>query len=290
MLTGGYYNTGTVSVAAGATAVTGAGTDWAGTIRAGDILWIAGVSCRIAAVTAAGALTLAYPWPGPAASAKAYEIWRQPAEISIGEQLRGLIDLLGSGNAAALAALEGAPRKLPVFTGGGTMGLADLTDAARAVLALPGAAGAKIPVVTGAGTAALRDIVGAVGQSGGVPNGAIVEAGSNSGGAYWRFAGGFQVCVIAERSVAHNGADANQLRGSWSYALPFAAVPAVFWSLNPARSTGTTVDRLRLGNIWTEASVTGVNLYGTRQQSAPAWAAGDVLSGIDLLAVGRWHA
>ncbi|OWJ69815.1 hypothetical protein CDV50_15960 [Haematobacter massiliensis] len=291
MLMTRHYATGTVSVAAGGTTVTGAGTGWAGAIRAGDVLWIAGITCRIASVNSATSLTLARPWPGPAASGAAYEVWLTPDDVLYGEATRQLIDMLDEGALSALSGVSMAVDRVPYFDGPGTAATATLTAAARAILGLSGAVGAaKIPVVTGTGTAALRDIVGVAAQSGGVPAGALIETGSNSNGAYWRFAGGLQLCVVGERSVSHNGADNNQLRGSWSYALPFSAVPAVFWSLNPARQTPGNVDRARLANIWTESFTTGVNLYALKQQSAAAWAAGDVLSGIDLVAVGRWHA
>ncbi|WP_290688680.1 MULTISPECIES: hypothetical protein [unclassified Haematobacter] len=290
MLMTRHYAQGTVTVSAGGTAVTGSGTGWAGAIRAGDVLWIAGITCRIASIESATSLTLARPWPGPAASATPYEIWLTPDDVLYGEATRQLIDMLDAGALSALSDVTMAPDRVPYFNGAATAATTNLTPAARAILALAGAAGAKIPVVTGAGTAALRDVVGTVAQASGVPTGAIIETGSSGNGSWWRFAGGLQVCIVGERSVAHNGADNNQLRGSWPFPAQFSAVPAVFWSLNPARQTAGNVDRMRLGNIWMEAFLGSVNLYGARQASAPAWASGDVLSGLDLIAVGRWHA
>ena len=59
------YSTGTLSVGAGSTSVTGVGTSWATAgIRPGDILIAAGSSVPVAAVGGNVALTLARPWPG----------------------------------------------------------------------------------------------------------------------------------------------------------------------------------------------------------------------------------
>ena len=245
MLMTRHYAQGTVTVSAGSTVVTGVGTGWAGAIRAGDVLWIAGITCRIASIGSASSLTLARPWPGPAASAAPYEIWLTPDDVLYGEATRQLIDMLDDGALSALSDVTMAPDRVPYFNGAATAATTNLTPAARAILALTGAAGAKIPVVTGAGTAALRDVVGTVAQASGVPIGAIVETGSTANGTYWRFAGGLQVCIVAERSVSHNGADANQLRGSWTFPATFSSIPAVFWGLNPSRQTAGNADRAR---------------------------------------------
>lgn len=69
-----YYNTGTVSVANGATAVTGVGTAWANQIKASDYFRRAGLSVRVASVTDNTHLTLAENWPGTTLSGSAYEI------------------------------------------------------------------------------------------------------------------------------------------------------------------------------------------------------------------------
>jgi hypothetical protein len=69
-----YYNTGTLSVANGATAVTGVGTAWFGNVKADDVLRRAGFSVRVASVTDDTHLTLAEPWPGTSLVGSAYEI------------------------------------------------------------------------------------------------------------------------------------------------------------------------------------------------------------------------
>lgn len=69
------YKSGTITVPAGGTQVTGTGTNWTGFgVRAGDILWAGGIDVAVASVEGRTALTLAFPWSGPALTAAAYEI------------------------------------------------------------------------------------------------------------------------------------------------------------------------------------------------------------------------
>lgn len=69
------YSTGTVSVAANGTTVTGDGTMFAAAgVRTGDIFAIDGLSISIASVDSSTELTLAEPWPGGAKTDAAYEI------------------------------------------------------------------------------------------------------------------------------------------------------------------------------------------------------------------------
>jgi hypothetical protein len=69
-----YYNTGTASVANGATTVTGGGTAWSGSIEAGDYFEAEGLRVRIASVDSNTQLTLAANWPGTTLSTDPYEI------------------------------------------------------------------------------------------------------------------------------------------------------------------------------------------------------------------------
>lgn len=52
------------------------------------------------------------------------------------------------------------------------------------------------------------NILGALGQSGGVPTGAIIERGSNSNGSYVRFADGTQLCMAKVTWTQHSGGGA----------------------------------------------------------------------------------
>ncbi|WP_241663656.1 phage tail protein [Pseudomonas sp. Sample_14] len=47
----------------------------------------------------------------------------------------------------------------------------------------------------GLGSAAVAQIVGTVSQSGGLPTGALMEYGTNSGGEFWKFASGLMICA-----------------------------------------------------------------------------------------------
>lgn len=69
-----YYSTGTVSVANGATVVTGVGTAWAGTIESDDYFRKAGFAVRIASVDSNTQITLAEGWPGTTLIGATYEI------------------------------------------------------------------------------------------------------------------------------------------------------------------------------------------------------------------------
>jgi hypothetical protein len=190
------YNTGTASINAGETTMTGQGTSWqTSDIQDGDLAWAAGLFVRIASVNSNTSITLAYAWPGATRTAAAYEIMRVPDEVRVMEASRQLLTQLTNGNLSSIAALTTAADKLAYYQGAGSAALTNFTAAARAILALTGASGAKIPVITGGSTAALRDLVGTVSQASGVPTGAIVEYGSNANGEYIRWADGTQICV-----------------------------------------------------------------------------------------------
>jgi len=121
-----YYNTGTATVANGGTVVTGQGTQWTSSIRANDIFGThKGDGVRILSVESNTSLTLAYPWQGDAQTAAAYEIQFTPYDTGYYPAVRQLLQTMTSGNVEALAALVGAPNRVPIFTGPGAMTLAD---------------------------------------------------------------------------------------------------------------------------------------------------------------------
>ncbi len=130
-----YYKTGTATVAANGTAVTGQGTAWLQSVRAGDLFGThVGDPVRIASVNSNTSLTLAYPWKGPAQTESAYEIQFTPYDTGYQAAVRELLQMLASGNVEALAGLEGGADKLPFFDGTGTMDQTALTALARTLL------------------------------------------------------------------------------------------------------------------------------------------------------------
>ncbi|MFG1330216.1 DUF2793 domain-containing protein [Xanthobacter autotrophicus] len=91
-----YYGVGTVTVAAGGTAVTGSGTLWSALLQPGDTFEAAGRAVRILDVVDDTHLTLAYGWPGSALAASAYlVVYNAPARSSgtyVAERARELIE------------------------------------------------------------------------------------------------------------------------------------------------------------------------------------------------------
>lgn len=188
------YNTGTASVSANSTAVTGQATNWLTSgLQAGDIFVAGGMQAEIASVNSNTSITLADPWPGVTRTTDTYRA------RFVGDMTRGLtamnavLSSITNGILYAFSALASAANKIAYFTGAGTMALADFTAHARAILALSGGNG-KFIRSTGTNTAVMQDIVGTVTQSGGVPTGAIIERGSNANGDYVRYADGTQIC------------------------------------------------------------------------------------------------
>ena len=121
----GYYNTGTVTVANGATAVVGVGTNFSAYVQAGDMFTAAGMGVRVASVTDATHLALAYGWPGTGLNGAPYEVQIMPSGSSLAASVRSVLDGLQSGalqNVSGGALLKADP-STPMFykTGAGTI-------------------------------------------------------------------------------------------------------------------------------------------------------------------------
>lgn len=131
-----FYSTGTATVAANGIAVTGQGTSWLNAVQQGDLFGThKGIPIRIASVNSNTSLTLAFPWPGTAQTAAAYEIMLTPDAGRVMETTRQLLEVLNDGDLAAIAALTSAADKLAYFTGAGTAGLTDLKAKGRDIIA-----------------------------------------------------------------------------------------------------------------------------------------------------------
>lgn len=74
-----------------------------------------------------------------------------------------------------------------------------------------------------------REVVGLVGQSSGIPTGAIIERGSNANGEYAKFADGTMICTSPEITVSMNQATGNLF---YSNAVS-AAMPVLFTGIQP---------------------------------------------------------
>lgn len=93
------YSTGTVSVAAGGTTVTGVGTIWSGTnARPGDVLQIGNFQTVISDVTDTTHLVIP-PWGGGAQSGVAYQIWQvSPQRFAGAQAMQSVNDLVAALN------------------------------------------------------------------------------------------------------------------------------------------------------------------------------------------------
>lgn len=297
-----HYNVGTVTVTAGSDAVAGVGTFWNGNITPGDILWVAGVSCRILAVTDNTNLTLARPWPGATAAGAYYEAWTVLDAVGYQKKTGELLTKLASGNLDAFAGLVGAADRLPHFDGAGSMALTPLTAFARSLLddadvaafwttigsvpdaRLPAIPPEKLPAIPAGNIPAdltpdkafrRGNVLGTVAQSGGVPTGALIEQGTNANGVYVRFADGTQ---IAEATVLVNLAAGASI--DIIYPAAFTNSPSRAWG----NVSSTFGGGAALANAWAcSAGATG-----------PAWrifnngAAFGADTSLRLMAIGRW--
>ena len=122
-------------------------------------------------------------------------------------------------------------------------------------------------------------ILGTVAMAAGIPTGAILEAGANANGSYFRLASGRQLCfnpavgtaatdeAASSAGIVHRGAV------GWTYPAAFAAAPLV---------SGIAVSAARWGGAATGVSATAATLWHYSDiNSATATAIGG-------LAVGNW--
>lgn len=125
------YNIGDLTLVASSANFTTSGSALqTAAVQAGDaIIAPSGHVLIIASITGQNSGTLFLPCPPAAAgTGLPLRIRFQPDGSRYQGAVRNLIDTLSSGNIEALAALEGEAGKMPVFTGVGTMGLADYVD------------------------------------------------------------------------------------------------------------------------------------------------------------------
>lgn len=114
------------------------------------------------------------------------------------------------------------------------------------------------------------NILGTVGQSGGVPTGAVIERGSNANGEFLRLADGTQICTRTNLSSANASTALGSLFRSsanvtWTYPAAFVAAPAVSGDVDEADcwlatagAPGTTSAALRVIAAVSKASALNV--------------------------------
>lgn len=138
------YATGTATVNANETTVTGQGTTWLSSgIQAGDLFWAGGFSVRIASVVSNTSLTLAFVWPGASRSAAAYEVRFTPDANRAMGAARAILDALSNGVLYAFSSLVSATDRLPYFTGAGTAAVTKFTAFGRSLVGANDAAAAR---------------------------------------------------------------------------------------------------------------------------------------------------
>lgn len=175
--------------------------------------------------------------------------------------------VIGQSLSAALAAISGltpAADRLAYYTGSNTADLTPLTSFARSMLddvnagavlttlgvsayiqtLLDDANAAAARTTLGLGSASVANILGTVSQTGGVPTGAIVEAGSSANGQYTKFADGTMICrlLITGLSIAMNSSYGSGTVGTtnWAYPAAFVSTPVLTLGARGAGKFTTT--------------------------------------------------
>lgn len=279
-----WYKAGTVSVAQNSNAVTGTGTSFIANSRVGDaFLGPDGRWYEVTNIASNTAMSISPNYLGATAGSGTYALAPMQGYVKeSADALRALVNQFGtklaalgttgnydilpvnkggtgaadsvnalanlgaqakSNSLSALSFAGFAADQLPYFTSNSAAGLATFTAFGRSLVddATPAAARSTLQL----GAAALAAIVGAVGQSGGVPTGAVMEYGSNANGSYLRLADGTQICWTRNYTFGPAPANANPI-SPWTPPQPFAAnVSAVFPMLQfPQSNDAAVVQRL----------------------------------------------
>ncbi|MFC5584427.1 hypothetical protein ACFPOD_04835 [Nitratireductor kimnyeongensis] len=277
-----YYKTGTATVAADDTAVTGQGTSWAQSVRPGDLFGThVGDPVRIASVNSNTSLTLAYPWKGPAQTAAAYEIQFTPYDTGYQAAVRELLQMLASGNVEALAGLVGAAGTFPIFTGPGAMDLADLSDYAGDVVGPTSSTDSNVALFDGATGKLLKD-----GFPAGTTGKAVLAAGSTGAAqdAIGASSTGKSLLTAASASAARSTLGLASIGGMRNKLInPLGVVNQRDYTSGATTSSANqyTVDRWRV--VASGQSLSWTQAAGVRTFTAPAGGVEQVIEGGAIL-------
>ena len=128
---------------------------------------------------------------------------------------------------------------------------------------------------------AQSNVVGTVGQVGGIPDGALVEYGSNANGEYWRYAGGMQICTLRSGKVA-TYFNVGTLIAYWTFPASFVESPHVNFI------TATLPPSGKRNIWWRPGALSPNNCQLSVMSSDSMWTAGDE-STVYPFAIGRWY-
>lgn len=123
------------------------------------------------------------------------------------------------------------------------------------------------------------NVLGPVGQSAGVPTGAVIERGSNSNGEYVRFADGTQICF-----GTYNSATANNASGGLYFSGLLTIGFAATFSNTPVISASTTAQTVALS--WVGYPATANNNVGYLSLISTG---SNATASIRWVAIGRWY-
>ncbi|MEX5363508.1 phage tail protein [Pseudomonas guariconensis] len=240
-----WYRSGTVAITAGQTTVTGTGTNFSANARVGDAFqgpdgrWY-----EVTNIPSSTVLSILPAYQGATVSAGSYGLAPMQGYVKeSADRLRQFADDFGStmalfGGATTAAGLR---QNIGAATRGANNDITSLSGLVTALSVAQGGTGGTTQAAarTGLGlkSAAVADILGLVGQSGGVPTGAIYEQGSNANGHYIKFASGAMICW---GTSTYTGGITSPINGS-HYISPGGQTivwPATFAATAPVELSG----------------------------------------------------
>lgn len=132
-------------------------------------------------------------------------------------------------------------------------------------------------------------VLGSVGMTAGVPNGAVIERGSNANGSYTRWADGTQICILNNQTFTEEASGVQLGAGSWTYPAAFASAPVVSpsYSSDVTDWVGTNTHR-RVSCFGCDAGATTATDLRIYAVDGADFATGAQANAVGLMAVGSW--